>query len=72
MRWLDDITDARDMNLGNLWEMVRDREAWCAAVHGVCQESDMTGGLNNSKYIYIHIYMMWLNKENIYVNFINF
>ena len=35
MRRLDDITDAMDMNLGTLWEMVRDREAWCAAIHRV-------------------------------------
>ena len=37
MRWLDDITDAMDMNLGKRWEMVRDREVWRAAVYGVAK-----------------------------------
>ena len=42
MRWLDSVTDSVGMNMSKLWEIVKDREAWSAAVHRVAKKSDTT------------------------------
>ena len=75
---MDSINDSKDMNLGKFWDMVKDREAWCAAAHWVA-ESDLTWQLNNNSnnvvslvdsiYIitFIYSYYKWLQGEQIFL-----
>ena len=67
MRWLDGITDSMDMSLRKLLEILKDREAWRAAVHGVCKEPDSLSDRTTTKAVRTSLACIWMRISRIWI-----